>query len=281
MKFSLTNKFTALFILAISTTSVIQGSSSYIDILDQTTDSLYDYCAAMLDVSSDGVNSWLSMSRNIIDSMDNTDFSDKQVIRDALEQVTQAGKFKAAYLAFPDGTFLPNTSVKEVVDDYDPRGRDWYKNTVASSNKFDYSAPYKSANETSKEIVVSITTKYLNRPKTVLGADLSLNALTSVLKSMQTRLAYGMLVSKEGKIIAHADEALLMKDVTELNPSLTLDFLKKSNYEGDGGQLSMNELVINNKQSLISSYILKTTGWYIVVLVDKKLAYKKVFLLNS
>ena len=275
MKISLTNKFTALFILAISVTSVIQGTSSYFDILDQTTDSLYDYSAAMLDVSSDGVNSWLAMSKDIISSIDNNDFSDKKIIREALEQVTQAGKFKAAYLALPDGTFIPNTSVKGVPDDYDPRGRDWYKTTITSSDKFNYSAPYRSADSSSKEIVVSITTKYLNRPTTVLGADLSLNALTYVVKSMQTRLAYGMLVSKEGKIIAHPDETLLMKDIKELNPSMTLDFLKQSNYEGDGGKLSMNELVINSKKSLISSYVLKTTGWYVVVIIDKKLAYKK------
>ncbi|SCY34075.1 HD domain-containing phosphohydrolase [Alkaliphilus peptidifermentans] len=116
-----------------------------------------------------------------------------------------------------DGSILLNPLDPTMPEDYDCRERDWYLSAVDQDGKVIWTDPYLDAGETG-EIVVTVAKAVKNENELVgvIGIDIRLNKFTEIIKN----LVFGeeghlMLVSNNGDIYAHQDEAKVLENLSE------------------------------------------------------------------
>ncbi|HCJ30024.1 MAG TPA: chemotaxis protein [Pseudomonas sp.] len=181
-----------------------------------------------------------------------------------LEQKALTSTFMYTYLGGSDGNYVLRP-YEEMPADFDARTRPWYKDAVAA-NGTTLTEPYMDASL--NELVVTVATPAKNggRALGVVGGDLSLEALVDIINTLDfDGMGYAFLVSGDGKILVHPDQANVMKTLRELYPHNTP--VLTSNY---------SEAELDGQERIVSfSPVagLPSVNWYVGVSVDKGKAY--------
>jgi methyl-accepting chemotaxis protein len=173
------------------------------------------------------------------------------------------------YVQWPDGL---------IVNNYDPRKRPWYQQSIDNPDKVMMSDPYM-ASDASKSIIVSTTSAIKNENGDVvgvLGLDVSLNTLSQMIKKIKIgSTGYVFLYTKDGTIIAHPNSSVLFKNIKDLSTNGVKDEktnkLIKYNIKDYSKLLSVQnssfETTVDGTPSLVSVYTSPTTGWKIASVV--------------
>ena len=141
-----------------------------------------------------------------------------------LAMLRDAGKFSTAYFGYADKKYV-FSETRNLPADYDPTARPWYTQAAQAGTSV-VTPPYISASD--QKLVVTFATPVGAGAalKGVAAGDVYMESVVANVASIRpTPQSFGFLVSADGKIIAHRDQALTLKPIAELSKDLAVDKL--------------------------------------------------------
>jgi methyl-accepting chemotaxis protein len=115
----------------------------------------------------------------------------------------------------------------------------------------------------------------------VITCDISLVWLQNYISGIKVyNNGYGLVISKQGKFLAHPDTSLIMKknifDVAKERNMPVLNILGKKMLSGEKGGLTTESIVLQ-KKSLVRYYPIKINGWSIAVVFPDEEIYADLY----
>ena len=149
-----------------------------------------------------------------------------------LDQKVLASSFITVYMGKTDGGFTVRPVI-QMPDGYDPRIRDWYKDSMAANGPT-LTEPYLDISTGKMVIGMNAT---VSRELGVVGGDMELDALVKIINSLNFGgMGYAFLVNDQGKILVHPDKDLVMKSLSDLYPNNTPRLTKELTEVENNGQ---------------------------------------------
>ncbi|MGE8295536.1 MAG: methyl-accepting chemotaxis protein [Pseudomonas sp.] len=225
-------------------------------------DDLESYLREMGDVTSGNIRNWLSGRILLVENTAETishDSSETAVLQ-VLRQKSLGSNFVSIYLGTASGDFFQSPD-DELPSDYDPRTRSWYT-AARSAGGSVLTEPYVDAGSNGLTVTIAAPAGSVG----IVGGDLSLKTLTDILGALQLDgIGYAFLVSRDGTILVHPDQSLVMKNLKEV-------------FAQDTPQISsaISEASLDGASRIYTfSQItgLPSVDWYVGLSVDKASAY--------
>lgn len=225
-------------------------------------DDLESYLREMGDVTSGNIRNWLSGRILLVENTAETishDSSETAVLQ-VLRQKSLGSNFVSIYLGTASGDFFQSPD-DELPSDYDPRTRSWYT-AARSAGGSVLTEPYVDAGSNGLTVTIAAPAGSVG----IVGGDLSLKILTEILGALQLDgIGYAFLVSRDGTILVHPDQSLVMKNLKEV-------------FAQDTPQISsaISEASLDGASRIYTfSQItgLPSVDWYVGLSVDKASAY--------
>ena len=181
----------------------------------------------------------------------------------ALRQIADAGRFANVYVGYADKT-AKFSKPEGIPPDYDPTGRPWYKQAAAAGKPV-VTPPYVDAGTGKLVVAFAVPVIRDGGIKAVVSGDVAMDTVVANVKAIHpTPASFGMLVAKSGEIVAHTDDKLTLKPVTDLIPALTADKL---------GTLARAttplQVDVGGSAKLLGARAIAGTDWMVIVALDK------------
>lgn len=288
MNFSLQTKIALQSIVVAIVITLGVGTLSYHEFQSASEAKVRAESASQADAISTYINSWSEDRSNALKAMrDKVEAllkanpkADNQAILDILQQAQTGLSFGMTFLGLEDGEmFRHDPSLNSA--GYDPRVRDWYIDAKAKRKAF-VTAPYISAS-TKKLSMTFVEPIIVNGEfKGALGGLVFLNSvMDSVLAINVQGDGYSTLFDENGKIIANPNVDLILKNATDLSPSLDSNFFKGVN-QGP----KFKEFTLNGKDTLMYASNIKGSPWVLGMMMNrdvldapiKSLGYKTIII---
>ena len=183
--------------------------------------------------------------------------------RQTLARLSQAGGFDMTYIGTAQHVML-RSDMKPQPQGYDPVARPWYQQAAASGNP-GVSDPY--VDFDTKKLVVTFVSPVKDGSglKAVVGGDIFIDDLVKTVLSVKLRgNGYAFLTDKSGKVIAHPDNSLTLKPLTEKVPELTADRLTQLANSNEMGRIS-----VGGEEKLVEVQPVDGTNWLLGVVTDE------------
>jgi len=209
----------------------------------------------------DAIADWVASHTKMVAALQDAALQEDPI--PALKLVAESGRFIKTYVGFPDKShrFSDATGLKP---DYDPTARPWYKQAVAAGKPI-VTPPYIAAS--SGKLVVTFAVPIIRdgAVKGVVGGDVAMDSVVANVRSIHpTPASFGILVDRNGQIVAHLDDKLTLKPITDLVPALDGDKL--------GALVSAatpTEVDIGGTAKLLRAREIPGTDWLAVIALDK------------
>ncbi|NOH81101.1 methyl-accepting chemotaxis protein [Vibrio sp. RE86] len=261
---SIKNKLTIAFVIAILVMTAIQTYMTGRQLLDETYRSIKQYGTTLLETNISGMDKWIQGRINVVNAATDA-FAYTDNPTSYFTQSTNAGQFQIAYAGLSDGTFLQGVDLP-VPSGYDPRQRDWYKNTMAKGS-FYITEPY--VDVATNDLVVTIATPFnTNGYSGVIGADMNITSLVDDIVNLDETGVYAFLTNSNGKIVAHKDTSLALKPISRIS-----DTLNPGLIQGLAQSQEITELEVAGSEAFVSARRVPNTDWYFTVVIDKQNAF--------
>lgn len=174
------------------------------------------------------------------------------------------------YVGLENGKMIDGSG-GELPAGYDPRSRDWYKQTKEKKSLL-FTDAYVDA--LTQKYVITVATPLKSAAGNfagVVGIDITLDFLTEKIKDVKLKgKGYGVIIDQQGIILAHPDATKVSTNINE-NTALknfAKDMLAKESgmqaYELDG----VGKLMVYTK--------IPSTGWLMGITVDEKDMYTQI-----
>ncbi|MCV9879123.1 methyl-accepting chemotaxis protein [Brenneria izbisi] len=176
------------------------------------------------------------------------------------KQVAASGGFINVYMGYEDKT-AKFSDPAGIPADYDPTIRPWYQQAVKAGKPI-ATAPY--VDVSTKELIVSFAAPVLDGGtlKGVLGSDVTMQSVIENVKSINpTPASFGVLIARDGTIIAHPDEKLTLKNIAEIAPGIDLSALIAATRP-----LAID---VAGATKLVLAQPIRGTDWYMLVALDR------------
>ncbi|WP_300730219.1 methyl-accepting chemotaxis protein [Pseudomonas sp.] len=227
---------------------------------------LDNYLNDMGSVTANNIQTWLSGRTLLAENLAESIALDPQPVNVShlLEQKALSDTFMATYFGDSQGGFTIRPD-SQMPDGFDPRTRPWYKDALISRTT-SLTEPYIDA--VTGQMIISIGTQVKKAGQTlgVVGADLSLQALTDTINALNFNgMGYAFLVSADGKVLVHPDKALITKNLKELYPSGTPPI-----------STQFSEVNVNGNTRIVTFAPIKGLGavnWSVGLSIDKQQAF--------
>jgi methyl-accepting chemotaxis protein len=181
----------------------------------------------------------------------------------ALKAAEQAGAFDQTYLGFPDKRAV-FSQVRVRKADYDPTARPWYIKASQTSGAI-VTAPYIGASNGKLQVTFAQAAGTSGNLTAVAGADVLLDTLVkSVVEIKPTPKSFSFLVDSKGNIIAHPDQKLTLKPVSELSSTLSVELLTETEKSKQSGAVQLA-----GRDGML--YVSKIDGsdWLLAIVLDR------------
>ena len=278
MKLSLQAKIAmhSLTVAIVITLSV--GLLSFYEFQTSTQSKVHKEAEMQADAISTYIESWANDRSNALKAMRQkveahlatAPEPDNSAILEILQQAQISLDFGMTFLGLEDGEMFRHDPALNSAD-YDPRVRGWYKDAKSARNAF-VTAPYVSAS-TQKLSMTFVEPVIVNGE--FAGA---LGGLTFLSDIMNDVLAldvqgqgYSTLFDENGQIIASPEKSLLLKDSTNLAPSIDNDFLNSVKQHAQFRSFSLN-----GKPMLAYFSKIKGSPWVLGIIMHKDSVYAPV-----
>ena len=150
---------------------------------------------------------------------------------------------------------------------YDATERDWYKAAIAANGESTIVSPYVDAQ--TNAVIISIS-RMLSNGRDVLSLDLTMNYIQDLASELQIKgKGYGYIFNQDGLIIAHPDESMKGKFLTEDEDSRIL--MEKA-MEVKDGNFTIHE---DGKRSTVFVKQIMDQ-WYAVIIISNAELYAEV-----
>ncbi len=225
----------------------------------RTLDSLDAQMQQLSQVHSAGIAEWVRSKSMIVSSLKlAADLPDPLPF---IASAKVAGAFDDAYIGYPDKKML---ALHEMPPNYDPTQRPWYIKANQVGGPI-LTAPYVDA--TTGKLVVTFAEPF--GPKgaatSVGGVDVMIDTVVrNVVAIKPTPSSFSFLVDSTGAIIAHPDQKLTLKPVTDFSADLSI--AKLTQIEADK---SAAPLTLLGRAGLLHVAKVAGTDWLLVIVLDK------------
>ncbi|MDR9838527.1 methyl-accepting chemotaxis protein [Herbaspirillum huttiense] len=174
-----------------------------------------------------------------------------------------AGGFDLAYIGYADKHAVFSQQ-RNRAPDYDPTKRPWYQ-LAASSKGPVLTAPYTSASTGKLLVTFAEAISKDGQVTAVAAADVLLDSVVAdVVAIKPTPNSYAFLVDLSGKIIAHPNDKLRLKPLSDLDAAITPQSLAAAMAAN-----SHQELALDGRQQMLFAARVAGTDWLLVVAVDR------------
>jgi len=172
--------------------------------------------------------------------------------------------FAYVYMGFADGGYTQDG--KEIIkNDYDPRLRPWYKESLASSSNSTLLSAYMT---TSGAPNIGYTTKIHDATGKTIGVasvDISLGGLSKIIENLHIgKTGFVMLIQKDGTILSYPKDK--NKNFKKLSEAGSPSFARLAAASSG----STEDLQFDGVDYVGRVIVSKETGWKMVALIDKK-----------
>jgi len=255
-KHSLKAKILMLVNLAILTIIILLSTTFYTSQKDLLLQQSYQNLKSVGAEISRGIGDWINVRHDIIKGLSNN--VDNPEFVSHLVQARTSGNFALSFYGDENGKMVDADPTIDRTG-YDPRTRDWYKDTKAAGQAT-LSKPYISASM--KKLVVAFSSPVAHGVVSgVIDIDNIINNINSL--NIQAN-GEAILLLKDGTVIAYKDKARILKPASELAADLNTAFLEQSSR---GEQFQ--EIQINGQEKLALTVPIPNTEWNILFSLDK------------
>lgn len=227
----------------------------------RTLDSLNMQMAQLSQSHSNEIAEWIHAKKLVVGSLKQAiDASDPMP---ALKAAEQAGGFDQTYLGYPDKRAI-FSQVRVRKADYDPTVRPWYLKASQTSGAI-VTAPYIGASNGKLQVTFAEAAGASGSVTAVAGADVLLDTLVkNVVEIKPTPSSFSFLVDSKANIIAHQDQKLTLKPVSDLSNTLSLELLTETEKSKQSGAVQLA-----GRDGLL--YVSKVEGsdWLLAIVLDK------------
>ncbi|KAA8996176.1 HAMP domain-containing protein [Affinibrenneria salicis] len=208
---------------------------------------------------STAIGDWVATRIKMMESLYGVALSENPL--PVFEQLEKAGGFINVYAGYATGASVFSQS-EGIPEGYNPTVRPWYQEAVKAGKPL-VTAPYIDA--ITKKLVVSFIAPVVvaNSTPAVVGSDVTMESVIDNVKSIQpTPSSFGMLVDSTGLIIAHPDEALTLKSLSDIDAGL-----QPASVFAASDPVPMT---VNGQVKRVHAQAVPGTDWYVLVALDEK-----------
>ncbi|SJL84348.1 Methyl-accepting chemotaxis protein PctB [Vibrio palustris] len=217
-----------------------------------------------LNAHAKGISDWIETKQATIHGLAQEVASNPEAdVVPFLRQAYTSGAFGLTYYGEENGDMhRQDPSLNKA--GYDPRARGWYK-LAKAQGKAVTTEPYVSV--TMQALVVTLAEPIMENGQLigVAASNLSLDKIIrDVLAIKVPGNGYAILVSDNGTIIAHPNKDMILKNINDIAPQLTMQKLAMAIQDHD--QLEEN---IGGKSSIMMASDISNTDWNLVMVMNK------------
>ncbi|MEM5431016.1 methyl-accepting chemotaxis protein [Cupriavidus oxalaticus] len=209
----------------------------------------------------DAIAEWVTSHTQMVNALQDVALQEDPV--PALQLVAAAGGFIKTYVGYPDKShrFSDATGLKP---DYDPTARPWYKQAVAAGKPI-VTPPYIAASSGKLVVTFAVPIVRDGSVKGVVGGDVAMDSVVANVRSIRpTPASFGVLVARSGKIVAHLDDKLTLKPLSDLMPALDADQLGVL-----ASATTPMQVDVGGAEKLLRGREIPGTDWLAVIALDK------------
>ncbi|WP_444633399.1 methyl-accepting chemotaxis protein [Cupriavidus oxalaticus] len=224
-------------------------------------DAIDSSLAAVQSGHTSAIAEWVASHSQMIDSLQDAVLQPEPDA--ALKQIADAGGFTNVYVGYADKT-AKFSKPEGIPPGYDPTGRPWYKQAAAAGKPV-VTPPYVDAGTGKLVVAFAVPVIRDGGVKAVVSGDVAVDTVVANVKAIHpTPASFGMLVARSGEIVAHTDDKLTLKPVTDLVPALTAD--KLGTLAGAKTPLQVD---IGGSAKLLGARAIPGTDWLVIVALDQ------------
>ncbi len=255
-KHSLKAKILMLVNLAILTIIILLSTTFYTSQKDLLLQQSYQNLKSVGAEISRGIGDWINVRHDIIKGLSNN--VDNPEFVSHLVQARTSGNFALSFYGDENGKMVDADPTIDRTG-YDPRTRDWYKDTKAAGQAT-LSKPYISASM--KKLVVAFSSPVAHG---VVSGVIDIDSIINNINGLNIQAnGEAILLLKDGTVIAYKDKTRILKPASELAADLNTAFLEQSSR---GEQFQ--EIQINGQEKLALTVPIPNTEWNILFSLDK------------
>jgi methyl-accepting chemotaxis protein len=255
-KRSLKTKILLLVNLAILTVIILLSTTFYTSQKALLLEQSYQNLKTVGTEISRGISDWINVRHDIIKGLSGNVDSPELVSH--LVQARTSGNFALSFYGDENGKMIdadPTINRKG----YDPRTRDWYKDTKTAGSAT-LSKPYISSSM--KKLVVAFSFPVAHG---VVSSVIDIDSIINNINGLNLPAnGEAVLLLKDGTVIAYKDKERILKPASDIAASLNTAFLEQSS-RGDQFQ----SLQINGQDKLALTVQIPNTEWNILFSLDK------------
>ena len=240
---------------------VLAGCLNYLVTHSHNEKAIQKNLQAVANGHATGIDDWIASKLQLILALQDVALSDDSV--PVFQAVAKAGGLIKVYAGYPDKSYK-FSNPEGIPPTYDPTARPWYKQAV-DAGKPVVTPPYVSASTGQLVVTFAVPILRYGGLKGVIGGDVAMDSVIANVKAIHpTPASFGFVVNAAGKIVAHPDDKLTLKPVTDLSAGLneaTLAALAQADKPV--------EVDVNGAAKLLYRQGVKGTDWGLVVALDK------------
>ncbi|ENA0608458.1 HAMP domain-containing protein [Enterobacter bugandensis] len=174
------------------------------------------------------------------------------------KQLAQAGGFTNVYVGYA-GKTAKFSDPAGVPADYDPTIRPWYQQAVSSDAPV-VTAPYVDAGTGKLVVTFAVPVKENGELKAVVAGDVAMDSVVANVRGIHpTPASSGVLIDRDGTVIAASDPALTLKPVSEAIKGVDLATLKSG---------SLVDGTFGGADKTFVATAVPGTAWMLIVALD-------------
>jgi len=199
-------------------------------LFEQTRNGVYSRAESLSAAAAKGISDWIVIRKEISTAFN--DYTAQDDVVPFLQQARKAGGFDDIFFGTPQGEMYRSHPERNRAD-YDPRQRPWYKDAV-SANKQIITPAYKDAITNALLVTIAEPVRRNGQFVGVVGADVLIDQLIQDVISLDAgKNAYAMLIdAQDGTFLAHPDKNFLLKPVSSLSKTLTMNMIEQAVASG-------------------------------------------------
>ncbi|KHT19738.1 methyl-accepting chemotaxis protein [Pectobacterium brasiliense] len=205
------------------------------------------------------ISDWVASKTLMISALHDRVITDEDPIP-LFKQIAASGGLLNVYMGYANGTakFADSGGIPP---DYNPTVRPWYQQAVKEGKPL-VTAPYVDA--VTNTLVVSFVASVVEGGKVrgVVGSDVTMKSVIENVKAINpAKDSFGVLIERSGLIIAHPDEKLTLKNITDIAPGIDLKDILSAD--------SARDVDFSGSTKLVVAKPIAGTNWFMLVALDK------------
>ncbi|ASO29283.1 methyl-accepting chemotaxis protein [Vibrio anguillarum] len=231
-------------------------------LFEQTRNGVYSRAESLSAAAAKGISDWIVVRKEISTAFN--DYTAQDDVVPFLQQARKAGGFDDIFFGTPQGEMYRSHPERNRAD-YDPRQRPWYKDAV-SANKQIITTAYKDAITNALLVTIADPVRRNGQFVGVVGADVLIDQLIQDVISLDAgKNAYAMLIdAQDGTFLAHPDKNFLLKPVSSLSKTLTMNMIEQAVASG-----TVEDASLQGVDKLFYFAKVPQTDWIFAIQMDR------------